>query len=203
MEVKEIVPGQQKGGQVDVENSVTPPSLRRARRIFEIAASRLLNVNDWDKICGPVSAKFTLTDNKGLAVTRKARAGDYFKIDIHVPGPVEGDGFDWVRIETIEDDRDPTGPVEQLAIRVRPAPNPKNESRDVAHFFDEAATSTFMIRRNHNNVTANVHGRNEVANTDVETTADKIRNAVVATGARVGTASVQWQGLVDGLLKGE
>ncbi len=203
MNVKEIVPGQEKGGQVDVERSVTPPSLRRARRIFELAASRLLNVNEWDKICGPISAKFTLTDSNGIPVMRKARAGDYFKIDIHVPGTVEGDGFDWVRIETIEDDRDPTGPIEQMAIRVRPAANPTSNSNQVAHFFDEDATSTFMITRHHNGVVAAVHGRNEVANTNVNAAADKIRNAVVATGAKAGTASVQWQALVDGLLKAE
>lgn len=168
-----------------------------------MAASRLLNVNDWDKVCGPMSAKFTLTDSSGTPVERRARPGDYFRIDIHLPGPVAGGGFDWVRIETIEDDRDPTGPVEQLAVRVRPAPNPAGDGNHVAHFFDDEATSTFMVRRNHNSVTASVHGRNETPNTDGNNVVDKVRNTLVATGARAGTADLQWQALVDGLLKAD
>ena len=55
--------------------------------------------------------------------------------------------------------------------------------------------------RENNTVTAAVLARNEVANTTNNTSLiDKLRNAVVGTGAALGLSNPQWKSLVNGLL---
>jgi hypothetical protein len=49
-------------------------------------------------------------------------------------------------------------------------------------------------------VTAEVHGRNEVPNTETDKTVDKVRNAVVGLGAITAFSAPQWKSLVKGLL---
>ena len=76
-----------------------------------------------------------------------------------------------------------------------------NLQEDTAHFFKDAATSTFQVKRIANEVYAEVHGRNEVANTEANATTDKIRNTVVGWSAKLGLSFPQWKSLVTGIVK--
>lgn len=89
------------------------------------------------------------------------------------------------------------------ALRVRPAPSPLNDRPDVAHFLSDSATSTFFVEQRGTAVTAGVLGRNERPNTEADRLADKVRNAAVAVGAWAGFADVQWEKLVEGLMRRE
>src|SRR5688572_31065879 len=200
-DVKEkIIPPQHEGGKKDIDHSVTAADIDDARKLFFIARNRLLQVNEWDKLAGVASAKFILTDSDGNEVHRTAEKGDYFKIDLPGPGSVEGKGFDWVYIEAIEDKSDSTGPYESIGMRVRPSGNPKEKGENVAHFFEDTATSSFVVERHEKEVTAAVFGRNEVPNTSTTKLTDKIRNAVVGITAIAGFSNVQWKNLVKGLI---
>lgn len=200
-DIKEkIVPSQQEGGKKDIVHRVTANDLDDARKLFFIARNRLLEVNCWDQLAGMASAKFVLTDDHGNEIDRTAEKGDYLKIDLPGPGSVEGEGFDWVYIEAVEDKSDSTGPYESIAIRVRPCSNPKMKGENVAHFFDDSATSSFVVERVNKEVTAAVYGRNEVPNTSTSKVVDKIRNAVVGTTAIAGLSNAQWKSLVKGLI---
>lgn len=203
MESEHGVPEQYKGKKLDVDNEVRLSSMEEAQQVFHVAAGRLLDVNEWAEICGPASADFALTDERGNPVHRDPVPGDFFRIDVPGPGPASGDGYDWVRIEYLEDLRNPGASEESITMRVRPAPSPQNPSHDTAHFFSPEATSSFRVIRNGNVVRAEVHGRNEVPNTTVDTNADKIRNAVVGTGAIAGLSTPQWKSLVNGLLESD
>jgi hypothetical protein len=134
-------------------------------------------------------------------VDRLAKVGDLIRIDIPGPGLATGHGYDWVRVESIEDNPNPGANYESLLMRVRPTSSPVNDEKDVAHFFDDSATSTFMVERNDLQVVASVHGRNEVPNKQVERTVDKIRNTLVANAATSGVAAFQWSLLTQGLLR--
>lgn len=195
------IPKQLQGESSDIEDHVDTSTQRQAHSTFVDAAGRLLNVNRWGEISGPLSAVFQLTDEHGQEVDRVARPGDYFRINIPGPGSATGDGYDWVRVESIDDKTDPSGSHESVIMRVRPAPSPINRESDVAHFFDDAATSTFMVERYDRRVIASVHGRNEVPNKDVERAADKLRNTVVANIATSGMSAYQWSLLTQGILK--
>ena len=195
----DIIPENEGGIQTNTESSRKLTSDQEARSFFELAKQRLLDVNDWHGIAGKLTANFQLTDENGNEVNRLVRKGDHFKIDIPGPGPVTGDGYDWVRVEDVEEKQG--SDIQSIAVRVRPATNPNNKREDVAHFFSDEATSCFMIKREGATITAGVYGRNKKPNTGAETLVDKARNTAIATGAITGFAKLQWKSLVNGLVK--
>jgi len=195
MNANNIIPKQNDGIETNTESSTELTSEQEAKQFFEKVKQRLLNVNRWHQYAGNMTADFQLTDEKGNLVNREPVKGDHFKINIPGPGSKSGEGNDWVQVEAIDEDDGSVG------IRVRPVTNPTNQRKDVAHFFSEDTTSSFMVKREGNKVTAGVYGRNEKPNTQTETFADKIRNAAVATGAMSGFSKLQWKSLVNGLVK--
>ncbi len=70
--------------------------------------------------------------------------GDCVQIDIPGPGPASGEGYDWVRIEALEDNS-PASDEESCGMRVRSCKDPNINSDDTAHVFTSDATSTFLI----------------------------------------------------------
>jgi hypothetical protein len=196
---KPIIPTQKEGGKFDASYSATAPTPEEAHRVFMAAADRLLSVNDWKKISGALSSEFALMDAQGKPVDRKARANDYFKIDIPAPGPVAGAGYDWVHIQTIQDQREARGHSEIVSILVHPSPAPGQRQEDVAHFLDPEASSSFVVMREDRVVTAAVHSRNEKPNVESVSLTDKVRNAVISAGAFLGFSGLQWRALLKGL----
>ncbi len=195
---EDIVPEQNVGAESNTEARKAFSTIDEARRAFTRTKQRLLTPNLWQQYAGSATAKFILCDAAGVEVDRTPEVGDHFKIDIPGPGPLTGDGFDWVKVEAIEDEG---GSEEECAaIRVRPTTNPQNQKADVAHFFSDEATSNFIVQRRGTEVIAAVLGRNEKPNTGAEKIIDKARNTAVATGAVTAFSKLQWKSLVNGLL---
>src|SRR5438128_9601431 len=97
-----IVPEQKEGSKSDNEHTIVCNNREEASQLFAATRDRLLDVNKWETYCnGLLTADFKLCDPAGNEVERLAQERDYFKIDIPGPGPVDGDGFDWVQIENI------------------------------------------------------------------------------------------------------
>ena len=92
---------------------------------------------------------------------------------------------------------------ESVGLMMAATANPQRKAQNVAHFFREGATSSFIIKRTGPTVTASYHGRNEVPNTEANGMADKLRNAVVAGGAMGGLSKLQWTALIKGFLQKE
>lgn len=197
---KKTIPKQRKGAKSDTSYSINLKTPEEAKRYFSESKTRLLDVSNWHQLCGLVTATFALTDNSGNKVTRDAREGDYLRIDIPGPGSKTGDGYDWGKIESIETKLNSANDYEELLMRVRPSKNPSANSGQTAHFFKEDASSTFMVIREKNIVTAEIHGRNEVPNTKPEKITDAIRNTLIAIGAMLGFSKAQWKKLVKGLV---
>jgi hypothetical protein len=202
-EIEDIVPSQQKGGKKDIEHVVTTQDVNDAKKLFDIARNRLVDINHWDELCGKASAKFRLTDQNGNDINRTAEKDDYFKIDLRAVGFEENKDYDCLYIETIEEVNDPNGLKESIAIRVRPTAHPKEKGENISHFFKEEATSSFVVKREATEVMAAVYGRNELPNTSTSKVIGKVRNAIVAMTAILGFSNVQWKSLVKGLLSTE
>lgn len=198
---RETIPDNKEGAEVNVEDSVLFADEAEAKRFYATVKSRLLNVNRWKDWAGALSAGFALTDKKGHKIDGVPQTGNYFKIDILAPGITTGEGYDWVRIEEVHEEAESN--CEYVVIKVRPAPSPVNADEGVAHFYTGEATSTFIVKRQELKITAGVYGRNEKPNVEAETVVDKIRNAVVGTGAVSLFAKLQWKALVSGLLEKE
>ncbi|MBE7169285.1 MAG: hypothetical protein INR73_01780 [Williamsia sp.] len=193
---EDLIPEHKEGAKTNTESDAEFKSETEASRFYQMVRERLLDVNHWNKWAGEATARFQLRDAAGNKVNRLAQQGDYFQIDI--PGPDGEKEDDWVRIEAIEEGEEGGG--QMTAIRVRPAENPLSSKGETAHFFDAAATSTFVAKREGCKVIAGVYGRNEKPNTERENLGDKIRNAVVALGAMLGFSKLQWKSLVTGLV---
>jgi hypothetical protein len=197
-----IIPVNEKGKAIDLCHSVAGDTMEDAINSFNKACSRLLNPNIWHELAGSMSASFKLVTGNDDDPRRPAMLYDYNKIDIPGPGSSTGTGYDWVQIEQVEENTDPTAD-ESLAIKLRVCKNPTNHDEATAHFFQEDATSTFVIKRNGITVTASYHGRNELPNSTQVNFTDKIRNSIVAAGATAGLSALQWTALIKGFLQEE
>jgi hypothetical protein len=201
MKMENIIPANVEGKKNDLDSSVTLPDREQAIKCYKRACKRLLNPVEWHEISGPLSAEVKLCDSKGEELKRLAKVNDLFCIDIPGPGPAAGKGYDWVTVEAIEDETNPGNQEESLSMRLRPCPAPGKEKNEPAHFFHEGATSSFIINRKGNVVIASYHGRNELPNINTDSTADNLRNGVVASGALLALSEVQWAALLKGLLQ--
>jgi hypothetical protein len=193
------IPSQETGSEMNAVEKATFNSSAEAAEFYQVAKERLLDVNRWAKVSALPSSTFLLCDSSGAEVNRHVKEGDYFKIDIPGPGTSAGDGYDWVKVEHLQEEE--VNGTDIISIRVRPAANPNTPDQDTAHFFKDTATSTFQVKRIGREVFAEVHGRNEQPNTDTEHVTDNVRNTLVGSSAKIGFSFPQWKGLVAGLVK--
>ncbi|MEO6539174.1 MAG: hypothetical protein ABIT07_01930 [Ferruginibacter sp.] len=199
----DIIPVNVTGKPTDLQESVVTNDKEEALKTFKRASMRLQNAHLWHKLCGALSAEIIITGSDGKIVNRLAEKDDYFMIDIPGPGMREGDGYDWVKVLNIQEEMNEAGDSEIIYLIVGSCGNPAKAGNETAHFFKEGATSTFIIQRQGNKVTASYHGRNELPNTDVKRLTDKLRNTVVAIGAYGGLSEMQWQALIKSFLEEE
>ncbi len=204
---EQITPPQIAGKTTEAIASEYCSTTAEAIALFRKACERLFDINHWYEYTGEsvMSSKFRLTDSEGNHVSRKPQHGDYIRIELPAPGLDSGDGYDWVRIESLhENEFDIETDSDFCAVRVRPAPNPTSDSDEIAHFYTDLASSTFTILRKGNEVIAKETGRNEIPNNEGnEETKDALRNTVVAETASRGLAWPQWKVLMKGLIKKE
>lgn len=197
-----FIPANTMGKALDLESSVTENSVEEAITTFTRTCKRLLNPPLWQELSGSIGASFKLESPDQINANRLAQENDYLKIDIPGPGPVAGKGYDWVKVENIAESADPSY-EQSFGMTLKASPNPGTPEQGIAHFFSAGATSTFIIKRNGNKVTASYHGRNEVPNTKKVSFPDKIRNSLIAAGALAGVSELQWMALIKGLLQKE
>ncbi len=196
-----MIPSQEDGSKSDNSYSITCTTNEDAVNVFQQSSRRLRDVNNWEKLCaGIIKASFTLCNEQGKEVHRLARLNDYFKIDIPGPGSIAGEGYDWVKIESIAIESDKANDIDLISMRARPATCPLNNKPSIAHFFSDDATSTFLIKREGTLVNAAIHGRNEKPNKDAESMIDSVRNKVIANGAILSFSDIQWKQLVIAFL---
>lgn len=196
------IPVQKEGKQTDTIHVVDCTSQEEAHNFFLLVKERLKNVSMWHELSGPGTAKFSLRDAQGTELYKIAEKGDLFSIEIPLPGPIAGDGKEWVRIEAMNVKEDAIADSEYITMTVRPVASPTHHNKaPTAHFFSHLSTSTFIVERYLNRVSAAVHGRNETPNKDDTNFYDTVRNTIVALAAREGLSALQWKPLVIGLLK--
>jgi len=198
-ETTQHIPPQREGIQADIIEMVKAADAQDAKLIFLQARERLYAINNWSGISEGITANFALTDSNGNQKDDRPLPGDMIRIDIPGPGSSAGEGYDWVRVELVEDNRHPDRDEEWSVMKVRPAEDPVKQE-GVAHFLENIATSSFIVRRHDDLVSAEVHGRNEKPNTGAKKIGDKIRNLFVGSAAAAGVGKIQWQKLVRGIL---
>lgn len=193
-----LIPHNETGVIIDSAASEDFEDVQEAKAFYATVKNRLLAVNNWDQLAGVGSAEFQLIDKDGHEVDRKVEIGDYFKIDIPGPGSEAGQGYDWVQVEDLKEVNQPE--VDSVGIRVRPSTNPFSQDESIAHFYSADSTSTFIVTRESNKITATIYDRNTKPNTHSETIVDTIRDVAAGVGAILGGSKMQWKGLAKGLV---
>jgi len=192
------IPMQLEGKKHDTASMRCLNSLSEAENFYQILVRRLMEVNNWHQLMKNSGASFILCDENGKKIDRYPAINDYIKIDISGPGNIIGKGYDWVQVIEIQQN-DSEFPFS--AITVSPISNPTTSKGDTAHFFESKASSTFMVRRIGTCVIAEIHGRNEENNTSSGSFLDRVRNTIIAIGAKVGIGKVQWKFLTQALVQ--
>lgn len=196
--LNEVVPQQISGKSSFTHSHTRCRNNNHAKECYRVAAERLQQVNRWHEYAGKPTASFQLFDEAGNAVNRPVQKADYLSINIPGPDNPDGDGADWVQVQEVGER---SSEEQQLTfITVRSAANPLVRESHPSHFFDQPATSTFVIFRRQLTITAAVFGRNEHSNLRSANWFTRIRNWFVYIGAQLGLARLQWKALTHGLL---
>ena len=199
--MKNLIPKHKEGKKIDCFETVEFQNTAEAENFYTIVRHRLLNVNGWDEVAVLPSATFRLRDSSNKELRRLAQEKDFVRIDIPGPGLPSSDGFDWVHIECITEERDEH--TQCTVLTLRPASDPTNSNPDIAHFFKNMATSSFLVEQRHNVVTVQYAGRNGVINTENTKLADNMRNLLIGVSAKIGLSFPQWKALTLGIIKKE
>lgn len=194
------IPAQIRGKKLDITKERIVRDPLKLKATFNEARDRLMNINNWASLVDGATSTFGLLDNKGQEVARIPKENDYVKIDIPGPGPLQGNGFDWVTITKI-DDR-PEDLYVMITMKPSPPPN-KTDSNKVAHFFKASSSTTLVVKIDGENLMVIYAGRNEEINSESDRSLDNIRNMFVGLGAKLGLSHPQWEKLVLGILGSE
>jgi hypothetical protein len=195
----EILPAQLIGKDLEVSAECRPGAVGVASSVFLLAKERLLDVNSWHETAGLVSAKFEVMDVEARPMDRQVKEGDFIRIDIPGPGSTAGEGYDWVQVIALREyEKENT---RSIAFQVRPTSNPVGGDPSIAHFYGEVATSTFAVNQVDDVVAAFVVDRNLLPNDEGAHLLDKIRNSTIGIAALGMFSKVQWQNLVNGIVK--
>jgi hypothetical protein len=196
--LQEVVPEQKSGQSSFTHSRIKCRNNYHVKDSYRIAAERLLNVNRWNEFAGKPTAAFQLFDEAGNALYRTVQKGDYMRINIPGPQNPDTEGGDWVQV--IEIGEKSADEHALTFITVQASAGPLVHATRSTHFFDQPATSTFVIYRRQLTVMAAVFGRNEHSNVKSHSLLTRIRNWLVFIGAQLGLANLQWKALTYGLL---
>ena len=197
--MENLLPLQKTGAKSDTASAISLENPEEAKLHFLKVKKRFLDINSWELFAGVEKAEFSLRDQTGNLLLEYPEVGNFIKIKLPGLHNPNGDGFDWVKIEKIEQKSD--SDEDSIYICVRPTYNPTKPCEKTAHFFDEKATSNFIIKREKNTVSAEVHGRNEETNFENLSALEKVRNFLVAFGGIIAGSKFQWKSLTEGLIK--
>ena len=194
-----ILPQQLTGKEIKAEKQVSIKDINEAKYFYLDAKKRLLDVNRWHELAGAISAEFKVCDQTGNFSDKQLVAkGDLIRIDVPGPGSKAGDGYDWVYVEEMKERSGKE--IDSIGFRVRPWHAPGKEDGPIAHFYEEGASSSFILSRKGTDVKAEIVDRNIKPNDETDSLIDKVRQVSVAIGAMGAFSKLQWEKLAEAIV---
>jgi len=163
--------------------------------LFNEAKHKLLDINNWEKLCGGVAAEFRLTDEKGELLNTYPAIGNLIRIKLPLPANKYQSEFDWVRIEKFESSKDLLKDEEVFGFHVTPVENPFTKlSKKLT---SSEITTTFIIMRKSDSIIAMECERTNKTVSFL----NKMRKLIIASLTMIGFSEPQWKKLVSGIVK--
>lgn len=197
-DLKRFIPEQRTGQLNDTFSHLATKERNDADMLFHEIKKRLLNINHWNEYATLTNARFTLIDANGNAINRLAAVGDYVKVVLSGLQKLISESEEHVHIGQIISLKH--GGLDVVIMKVYPCADPADNKQEVAHFFNEEASNTFLLYRTTTHIQLSIHGRNEVPNMCSGRIRKKIRNLIFALLAVAGISKIQWKSLAHGLL---
>lgn len=194
------IPEQVVGKSLDYSRELILSDETKAYNRYREIVQKLLDVNNWKQTAIGVSAEFIIVNEKNEIQMRRVRKNDFIRIDIPGPGVPSAEGYDWVKVTSL--DQYDHQNKRKTFISLQPCPDPMTMDKETAsHFFKKYTSSNIVVKQEGEMVTLQYAGRNEVINTETENMLDNVRNFLVGLGAKLGASYPQWKALIDGLAK--
>lgn len=196
IDIQDLVPENKIGSKNNASAFFICQSENEALDRFLKLSNDLLNINKWNVKSGENPTEF-YTYHK--AKSELAKENDLVKMKIPAPVNKLGNGFDWVMISKIE--KVEKTDKKALLLQMKPHSCPENSNGNIAHFYTEDATNTFILAKKNNILQFSIHGRNEIPNTKKIGLMHSLRNFLVARGGVFGGSKIQWQDFAEEFIK--
>lgn len=174
----------------------------QAANRYLILRERLMDINRWGDFANKLKAIFCLTDFNGVSINfRKPEAGNLIRMQLSGPPNIDGSGYNWVRIEQIENAIDDLNKIEWMKLKVRPLENPFDKKEEhLASLYQIDSSSTFVIIRDNLTVWIFELGSHKIINSKLKFAIKNAHNTLVAFAAFAGVSTSQWKLLVSGIM---
>jgi hypothetical protein len=197
--IQHLVPKNKMGSSNDAVATKTYADDQTAIKAFNAIEKMLFDVNSWTVTIPFGSVHFYLADPRGKPTYHEAEMGDFVKIKMPMLANSFGNGFDWVYVTKIS--KFSEGDIAYTMIEMKPHSCIENAAGQIAHFYTNDSTNTFIVARSGSEIQVSVHGRNEIPNVKKLRIRHRLRNFFIGGGGIFGGSKLQWQNFVDTLIK--
>jgi hypothetical protein len=172
-----------------------------ALRLFERAKTKLMDVNNWDRLCGNDSAIFKLTDERGnLLETASPGIGDLVRIELP-HSTDERPQYNWLRVEEFESGRDLLKDEDIFEFKLKQLPEPLAKENAKTNSHEPTKRLVFLLRRVASRVILIEAGGSSILQAATETF--KWKNLVNIFSTLFGMPDRQWKRLIKGVLQND
>lgn len=200
IDIQHLLPINTIGSENNAASIVICNSEKEAFDQFRKLSAKLVEVNNWNGYASKNPTDFYLYSKENNK-SANAQLNDLVKIKMPAPKNSLGNGFDWVIVNQLDSIEQTETKV--FLLQMKPHSCAESANGNIAHFYTEDASNTFVLAKKDKTVQFSIHGRNEVPNTKKVGLVCAIRNFFVASGGIFGGSKVQWQDFTEEFIKNQ
>lgn len=199
--LQNIIPVQTAEDYIGASSNFHAESRHDALVLFNEAKLRLLDINNWTKLCNGKHSEFCLTDKHGMLLqTSVPSVGNLIRIRLPIPAHSMDEHFSWVRIEHFENRKDLLKDEEMFGFCVRAVNGPLNSlETDQLHEYKNEMISYFLIYRKASTIMAVEREKNSHAS--APSLFKKLCYSIIDVLSVIRFTQPKWKRLLNGVLK--
>jgi hypothetical protein len=166
--------------------------------LFKESKLRLLDVNNWHRLCGKGHSLFHLTDQEGNPIEAKQpEPGNLLKVSSSHENTSH---YNWFKVEGYVEEKNFLKDEEIYGFTVKQVNGPQEKNNDKKNSSASSTSISFLVIRNANTVTALERDKKQPASA-LEVVISRLWGSVVAAAATMGLATSKWKCLMKGIIR--